>query len=118
MRFAVKLCLDLVPGTARSVGGPIGGFAVRIATLNHEPWDHAVKSRAIVEAFLGQLGKVLHMARCDIMKEFEDNVAECLSFTRDGNGGLGLFGYISHSFVPFSQLVAPSAGLPWTTGTR
>ena len=42
---------------AHPVRGPVGIFAVRVASLNHEPWDHTVKRGAVVEAFSRQFAK-------------------------------------------------------------
>ena len=60
VRFLIKLCLNLV---ARSAGAPppfgAGIFGQRIAALNHETFDDAMKGRAIIKALARQLFEIL-----------------------------------------------------------
>ncbi len=70
MRRVVKLRLDRIAGPAapelRLLGRILG---LRIATLDHEAGDHAMKDRPVVEAGLGELDKVLDVARRHLRQE-------------------------------------------------
>src|SRR5207302_10738490 len=56
----IELGLDVLAGAAGAPGRWRAGDGVRIASLNHEAWDDAVKLRAVVETLLGQVDEVLH----------------------------------------------------------
>lgn len=70
----------------------IGILAVGIAALNHEAGDDPMKGRALIEALLSQLRKVLHMARRHIMKKSQYDLAQLGSFAADSNRGSRVFG--------------------------
>jgi len=53
----------------------IGILGEGIAALDHEAFDDAMKRSAVVEAFLGQFGKVFHGLGGDIVPEFDDQIA-------------------------------------------
>jgi hypothetical protein len=54
----VSLTLDLVPRATRPHPRIAGLLRERVAPLNHEVWDDAVKSGAVVEFAIGQLLEV------------------------------------------------------------
>src|SRR5262245_39772852 len=76
MGFLVELGFDLITGAARAPTALFGFvLRVRVAALNHEILDDAMKARAVVETLFGELLEILHMARRNVRPEFEDHFA-------------------------------------------
>src|SRR5688572_23232022 len=101
MRLAVELGFDLIAGTAHAMRGPIRVLAVGIPALNHEFWNYPMECGAVVKAFLGQINEILGMPRCDVLKEFQHDVSDRLTFAGNGNGGPRLVRHLSHCSIPF-----------------
>ena len=102
MVFGIEFCLDGVARTALPPG-VLGGFifGVRVAALDHEAFDDAVKTGAVVKAFLGELLEVFDMARREVRVKLQHHGAFAgfddgyfLGFGRLGGGGVG-FGIVS-----------------------
>src|SRR5437660_39131 len=78
MRTLVELRVDIV---ARSTGAPARlGARVpgqRIAALNHEAFDDAMKRSAVVKALLRQLLEILDGVWRDVGPEFDHHLAHC-----------------------------------------
>ena len=76
MRLVVKLGLDLV---TRAAGAP-AGFRLgvpgqRIAALNHEVFDDAMKGRAVVKTLTRELLEIFNRLRRDVDPEFDYHFA-------------------------------------------
>lgn len=84
-----------ITGAAGSMQGAVGVLAERIAPLNQEARDHAVKGRAVEEAHLGQIDEVLDMARgivgieadLDLAELSDDRCARILLLKLHGHSG-------------------------------
>lgn len=76
VRRSIELGLDGVAGAAHAVLRLVGILGIRVAALDHEARNDAVKGRPVVKAFLCEINEVLHMARCDIRKELQFDIAE------------------------------------------
>ena len=72
----VEFRFDLVAGAA---GAPViflaRIFCQRVAALDHETFDDAVKTGAVVKTFLGEGLEILDRLRGDVRPEFDDHVA-------------------------------------------
>src|SRR3990172_6186785 len=67
--LAVELVLDLVPG-------PAAAGARRGPALDHEPRDHPVEDRPVVEAFLHQLPEVPRRHRHRVLEQLDRDLPE------------------------------------------
>src|SRR5579884_691485 len=76
VRAVVEFGLDLVTGTA---GAPacfgVRIFGERVATLNHETLNDAVKTGAVVKTFSRQRLEIFNGSGCDVRPEFKDHFA-------------------------------------------
>ena len=83
MRTIVELRLDLV---ARAAFTPMVFFArifrERIAALNHEALDHAMKAGAVVKSFFRERFEIFDRSGRDLGPEFNDHFA----FSRSDHG--------------------------------
>jgi hypothetical protein len=101
MGFVVELGLDLVGGAASAPSLLFSGvLGQRVTALDHEAFDDAVETSAIVKTLNRQLLEILDVAGRDVRPEFKDH------FTGIGgkNGnfthklfGLELFGLVSEN---------------------
>ena len=68
MRMIVELRFDFITGTAFAIPIFLGWiFRVWVATLNHEAFNDAVKSSAVVESGARQLLEIRDCFRCGIV---------------------------------------------------
>ena len=88
-RRRIELGVDVLARTARAPCRRRAGDGVRIAALDHEPGNHAVELRAVVEALLGKVDEVLHMVRGDVGKETDVDLARAGMQFGDLGGLLG-----------------------------
>ncbi len=83
VRAVIELGLDLVTGVARAPHGFLAWvFGQRIAALNHEILDDAMKAGAVVESLIGEFLEIGDCVRRDLGPEFDDHGA----FSRVDNG--------------------------------
>jgi hypothetical protein len=76
----IEFGFDLVPGTAGAPHGFLAGIlGERIATLDHEAFDDAMKGGAVVKTFAGKCFEVLDGLWCDVRPKLHDHFA-CGSF--------------------------------------
>src|SRR3984885_1151977 len=66
IRIALGLVFELITGTAAAAGR-------RIAALNHEVFDHAMKLRSIVKALAGQKYEIVHRLGRVFREEIADD---------------------------------------------
>src|SRR5215471_4699167 len=99
--LAVKLGFYLVAWSAHAMHVPIRILAVRIAALNHETGNHAMERRPVVKSLLGQVCKVLHVTRGDVMIEPQDDLSKWLSLARHRNRCAHLVTKVRHTPYPF-----------------
>lgn len=90
VRLFVKFGFNLIAGAAGSGHSGFTLFGVGAAALDHESLDDAMKGRAVVEAFFGELLEVFDRIGCDVRPEGKGQVSV---------GGLddGLFVFVTHT---------------------
>src|SRR5208283_3463196 len=87
VRAVIELGLDLVAWPARAPQILLARiFRERIAALNHETFDDAVKTGAVIKAFLGERFEIFDGLGRDLGPEFDDHFAF-------GGGDLGNFAH-------------------------
>src|SRR5215472_10146372 len=101
---------------------PIRILAIGIAALNHETGNHAMERCPVVKSLLGQVCKVLHVARGDVMIEPEDDLSKRLSLARHRNRCTHLVTEVRHTPYPFFDYRNKKGGgaiptsKPWLIG--